>query len=46
MVSKLLVAALGLDGMKRKVVTVLGLDGLSWIVTELLVNSSNVLLAA
>ena len=44
-VSELLVAALGLDGTERKVVTVLGLNGSSWIVTELLVNSSNVLLA-
>ena len=37
------VAAFVLDGPERKVVTVLGL---SWTFTELLVNSSNVLLAA
>ena len=46
MVSELLVAVLGLDGPERKVVKVLGLNGPSWIVIELLVNSSNVLLAA
>ena len=46
MVSELLVVALGLDGPKRKVVTLLGLDWLSWIVIELLVNSSNILFVA
>ena len=46
MVSELLVIVLGMDGSERKVVIVLGLNGPSWIVTELLVNSSNILLAA
>ena len=45
-VLELFVATSGLDGSKIKVVIVLSLDGPSLIVIELLVNSSNVLLAA
>ena len=45
MVSELLVAMLGLDGSERKLLIVLGLNGPSWTVIELLVNRSHILLA-